>query len=236
MGKIKIDEIENYQEKMQGGFFALKNDKDFAKVRFLYETMEDIPVYAVHEIEVDGKKKYVNCLRSFDEPVENCPLCMAKYKLFVKFFLQLFDETEEVVKVWDRGVTVRGMLEGLCTRYNPLVSVPVEIERSGKAGDTKTTYTPYPLAQDESTLESFPEKTELIGTLILDKTVVELKYFLDHGAFLDTAPRTETATAKPVMNRGAIPEARTAPAQRQATTPQRRVPGNPSAVKGDVKF
>lgn len=230
MGKVNINEIEHYQEKMQGGFFALKNDKDVARVRFLYETMEDIPVYAVHEIELDGRRKYVNCLRSYDEPLEKCPLCLAKYKLLVKFFLQLYDEDEQIVKVWDRGVTIKGMLEGLTKRCNPLVGTAVEIERSGKPGDTRTTYTPYPLTADGATLEDFPEKTELIGTLILDKTRQELEYFLNHGEFPESTQRTEPATRQPATSRTTrtTSERQT---ERVSTLPQRRVPR-----KGNDKF
>ena len=40
-------------------FFTLKDDGDVARVRFMYNSMEDVIGYAVHEVEVDGKKRYL---------------------------------------------------------------------------------------------------------------------------------------------------------------------------------
>lgn len=183
MAKFSVNDVENYGGNGGGNFFSLKNDKDVATVRFMYNTIEDVEGYAVHEVEVDGKKRYVNCLRSYNEPVDKCPLCAARYKVLAKLFVMLYDVDAEEVKVWDRGKTFFSKLSSLCARYNPLVSTPFEIERNGKKGDTKTTYETYALDTDETKLEDLPEIPELLGTLILDKTAEELNYFLDNGVF-----------------------------------------------------
>lgn len=183
MAKFSVNDAENYGGNGGGNFFSLKNDKDVATVRFMYNTIEDVEGYAVHEVEVDGKKRYVNCLRSYTEPVDKCPLCAARYKVLAKLFVMLYDVDAEEVKVWDRGKTFFSKLSSLCARYNPLVSTPFEIERNGKKGDTKTTYETYALDTDETKLEDLPEIPELLGTLILDKTAEELNYFLDNGVF-----------------------------------------------------
>lgn len=183
MAKFSVNDAENYGGNGGSNFFSLKNDKDVATVRFMYNTIEDVEGYAVHEVEVDGKKRYVNCLRSYNEPVDKCPLCAARYKVLAKLFVMLYDVDAEEVKVWDRGKTFFSKLSSLCARYNPLVSTPFEIERNGKKGDTKTTYETYALDTDETKLEDLPEIPELLGTLILDKTAEELNYFLDNGVF-----------------------------------------------------
>ena len=183
MARFNAQEVENYGGQGGGGFFALKNDKDLATVRFMYETIDDIEGFAVHEVEVDGKKRYVNCLREYNQPVDDCPLCAAKSRVIAKLFIILYDVESEEIKIWDRGKTFFSKLSSLCARYNPLVSTPFEIERNGKKGDTKTTYETYALDTDDITLEDLPEAPELLGTLILDKSFEELEFFLDNGYF-----------------------------------------------------
>ncbi len=183
MAKFNASELDNYGGQGGGAFFALKNDKDIANIRFMYESLEDVEGYAVHEIEVDGKKRYVNCLRTYNEPVDKCPLCAAKYRVLAKLFVLVYDIDADEVKIWDRGRTFYSKLSSLCARYNPLVSTPFEVERNGKKGDTNTTYETYPLESDNTTLTDLPEAPELLGGLILDKTAEELNYYLDNGVF-----------------------------------------------------
>lgn len=183
MAQFNARELDNYAQNSNSSFFRLENDKDVARVRFMYNTIEDVQGYAVHEIEVDGKKRYVNCLRNYDEPIDNCPLCAARYRVLAKLFVMLYDEDAQEVKIWDRGRTFYSKLSSLCSRYDPLVSTPFEIERNGKKGETSTKYETYPLKEDGVTLEDLPEMPELLGTLILDKTYEELEEFLDTGKF-----------------------------------------------------
>lgn len=183
MARFNANEAENYGGQGGGGFFSLKNDKDVATVRFMYNSIDDVEGYSVHEIEVDGKKRYVNCLREYNQPLDDCPLCAAKSRVIAKLFVILYDVESEEVKIWDRGKTFFSKLSSLCARYNPLVSTPFEIERNGKKGDTKTTYETYALDTDDVTLEDLPEVPELLGTLILDKSYEELEFFLNNGYF-----------------------------------------------------
>ncbi len=183
MARFNANEVENYGGQGGGGFFALKNDKDVATVRFMYDSINDIEGYAVHEIEVDGKKRYVNCLREYNQPLGDCPLCAAKSRVIAKLFVVLYDVESEEVKIWDRGKTFFSKLSSLCARYNPLVSTPFEIERNGKKGDTKTTYETYALDTDDITLDDLPEVQDILGTLVLDKSYEELEFFLDNGYF-----------------------------------------------------
>ena len=89
-------------------------------------------------------------------------------------------------------------MSSLYARYNPLVSVPFDIERVGKKGDTNTTYETYPLQQDNARIEDFPE-VEIENVAFQVKTAEEMNYYLDTGSF----PENNTNT-------------------RQNTTPQRR--------------
>jgi hypothetical protein len=183
MGTYKANQADNYGGNGGGGFFSLKNDKDTAVVRFMYNTIEDFVGYAVHEVEVDGKKRYVNCLRSYNEPVSNCPLCTGGNMVKAKAFIHVYDCDEAAIKIWDRGKTFIPKLSSLCARYKPLVSTPFEIERNGKKGDTNTTYDTYPLESDGVRLEDLPDIPAILGSLVLDKSFDELQDFIETGKF-----------------------------------------------------
>ena len=91
MARFNAQEADNYGGQGGGGFFSLKNDKDVATVRFMYNAIEDVEGFAVHEIEVDGRKRYVNCLRDYNQPVDDCPLCAAKQRVIAKVFVYVYD-------------------------------------------------------------------------------------------------------------------------------------------------
>lgn len=209
MARFDVNTADNYGGGGKSSFFSLKNDKDTAVVRFMYNSLEDIQGYAVHEIELDGKKRYVNCLREYNEPVDMCPLCAARYKVVAKLFLMLYDEDAQEVKVWDRGKTFYSKLSSLCARYNPLVATPFEIERNGRKGDTSTTYETYAMETDNTTLEDLPEIPELLGTLILDKSFEELQFFLDNDYFEDMEEAQDEV--KPRARQAAEPTPRRTP-------------------------
>ncbi|MBO4542251.1 MAG: hypothetical protein J5725_03625 [Bacteroidales bacterium] len=207
MPKIKINDVDNYNVVETAGFFSLKDDHDTAVVRFMYETDDDIELDVVHEIEVDGKPRNVNCLRSYDDPIDDCPLCRAgnrpKVKMFVPVFVMGKDGKGEV-KIWQRGKTFAKQLTSMCARYNPLVSTPIEIERQGKKGDQTTKYQLYPHQSDDVTLDDLPEVPSPIGTIILDKSYEELEYYLENGAFKGQQITERTTTEPPVKRRRAF--------------------------------
>ena len=55
MGRFGASEVDNYGGSGGSSFFTLKDDGDVARVRFMYNSMEDVVGYAVHEVEIDGK-------------------------------------------------------------------------------------------------------------------------------------------------------------------------------------
>ena len=219
MARFSIHEADNYGGQGEGGFFSLKNDKDVATVRFMYNTIDDVEGFAVHEIEVDGRKRYVNCLREYNQPVDDCPLCAARQRIIAKVFIPVYDEEAQEVKIWERGKTFFSKISSLCARYNPLVSTPFEIERNGKKGDTSTTYETYALETDDLTLEDLPEVPELLGTFILDKTYEELEFFLDNGYFEEDVENAAPPRRNPSRDRRPA-------AQEPKPVTRRRTPAN----------
>lgn len=200
MGRFGANEVDNYGGSGGSSFFTLKDDGDVARVRFMYNSMEDVVGYAVHEVEIDGKKRYVNCLRSYNEPKSKCPFCEAGEFQRAKLYIPMYDIDEDEVKVWERGKNFFAKMSALCARYSnantPLVAHTFDVERHGKKGDTSTTYEIYETGSDGTTLEDLPEIPDILGTIILDKSADDMIYYLDNSCFPnnDGAPkRSESA-------------------------------------------
>ena len=122
MAGFNVNQADNYGGQGGGGFFSLRNDKDIAKVRILYQDINDVMGYSVHEVELGGKKRYVNCLREYGDPVDACPFCKAGRFTQVKYFVPIY--TESIVsngaetpvgslQTWERGKQFYGKLAGL---------------------------------------------------------------------------------------------------------------------------
>lgn len=187
MARFGVNDADNYGGSGGSSFFSLKNDGDTARVRFMYNGMEDVEGFAVHEVEIDGKRRYVNCLRSYNEPKSKCPMCAANNFQKAKLYIPLYDIDEDEVKIWERGKNFFQKMASVCARYAsgnvPLVGHTFDIERHGKKGDTSTTYEIYETGSDETRLEDLPEKPEVLGTIILDKTAEDMEYYLEEGYF-----------------------------------------------------
>lgn len=197
MARFFEGDADNYGNNNRSSFFQLKNDKETARVRFMYNSMQDVFGYAVHEVEVDGKRRYVNCIREYNEPKEACPFCAANKTQIAKVFVPLYDVDEQAVKVWERGKRYLGTLSSLCSRYSgadkPLVSNVFEIERNGEPKSTNTTYREYLVTSDDTRLEDLPEIPDVLGTIVLDKSADEMQRYLSRGSFDsgDSAKRQE---------------------------------------------
>lgn len=172
MARVKNIEqaLETFKATEGNSFFSLKNDKDIATVRLLYNTKEELDIYVVHEVMVNGKKRWVECLQG------DCPLCKSGNRPALKLFLQLYDYTDKKVKTWERGQKSIPDILALFNRYGGGGKRRFEIERHGKKGDTATTYQFFALDSTEKTtfdtVEEFMEKAgvqkqELEGSFIL---------------------------------------------------------------------
>lgn len=171
------DAFKHFEENSGNGnnkFFTLKNDRDTAIVRFLHEGEEDLDWYIVHAVEIEDKKRYVKCAEASD-----CPLCKSGNKPQLKLFLQMVQkgDDEGVIRTWERGQKFIPKILSFINRYGNLCAQPVEIERLGKKGDTKTDYQLYPMEKDNKTLEELPKRQELLGEngFILQKSYSDME-------------------------------------------------------------
>lgn len=205
MAKFGVDSAESFGGQGGGGFFSLKNHKDVATVRFLYNDINDVSGYSVHEVDLNGKKRYVNCLREYGDPVDACPFCKAGRYVQVKYFVPLYTMSVttnntnpkavkptvtpiDALQTWERGKKFGSKLTSICSRYPNTVSHVFEIERNGQAGDQQTTYEIYETGETEGvSLEDF-DVPNPIGTIILDKSAEEMETYLQTGDFGGDAP------------------------------------------------
>ncbi len=143
---ISQDFAQKLSEGSGGNYFSLANDKDFAVVRLMYETIEQIgeDIYAVHTTD-DGK---FECKRkNFTDPISVCPLCQSGNKPKAVVYLRLYLVDTKEAKVWEKSYqwykqTLLPALEEVLNE-NPnakICNIPIKIVRNGAKGDMKTIY------------------------------------------------------------------------------------------------
>lgn len=216
MARFRHDEADKYGGSGGAGYFSLKNDKDVATVRFMYNGIDDVEGYAVHQIEIDGKKRYVNCLREYNQPKDVCPFCKANMFTQAKLFIPIYNIDEDKVQVWERGKKFIAKISSICSRYPDTVSHTFEIERNGAKGDTSTTYEIYETGKDDTTLDDLPEFADPLGSIVLDKSADDMEFFLDNEYFPpdgDEPVRRRETREQPVARRASA--SRRTPASRR---------------------
>ena len=196
MAKIGLGNAGKYTSNGNGGYFTLVDDGDSAVVRFLYDQPDgsDIDYFLVHQVEIDGKRRWVSC-NGVDEEgnlhKEDCPLCKSGNRPQEKLFLQLLNMDTNEVQVWERGKTYVQKILTYLNRYGNLSAVPMEIVRQGKKGDQQTTYEFFVLdkdGQDLSTLDV--EKLEIEGTLVIKASNEDMEDMIE-GIYTTGAPQQQ---------------------------------------------
>ena len=207
MARISTEEVENYGNN-SSEFFKLKDDGDVARVQFLYESIDDLDIFACHKVQVGDKERWVDCKRqNYDDPADDCPFCAAGIQVKPVMVLAMYDHDSKQVKIWERGKTFIKKIEALCNRYPNLSEMVFEIERRGAKGDKKTQYEVFPMPDVEPVDVSNIEKPKILGGFILDKTTEEMQIYLDTDEFPndgeEEAPRRRNLESeeKPVSRR-----------------------------------
>lgn len=166
-------------------WFSLKNDGETKKVRILSKSVDDLLAFSLHPVMVDGRKKYINCLREdYTSPLKDCPFCESGNKPQTRIFLKLLDVQSGEVYIWDRSSKIINKLRSLERRLNgaDLVDAVVEIERNGKPNSTNTTYELYivDINKDINALEK-GNISNLESYLFIDAPYSEVKKYLETG-------------------------------------------------------
>lgn len=224
MARFNASQADNYGGQGGAGFFRLAKDGEVARVRFMYNSIDDVEGVSVHQIELNDKKRYVNCLREYNEPLSKCPFCRDGIAVQAKLFVPVYVVDEDRVKIWERGKKFFNKISGLCSRYPRLVEKEFEIERHGASGDTNTTYEIFPMDDSENlTMEDLPEIPDDFDKFVLDKSADDMEYFLEEGQF---PPEDGGATPRRSSRRESDTETRNERPSRRTPASRRRGGGN----------
>lgn len=188
MAKFRAEEADNYGGQGGGGFFGIQNDKEVKQIRFMYNSVDDVEGMSVHKVDVGDKKRYVNCLREYNDPIEKCPFCAEHIPVQARLFIPVYNIAEDAVQIWDRGKTMFPKITSICSRYasdKNLVNSVFEVERNGKPGDQKTTYEIFKISDDNTEIEDLPEIPQVLGGLVLEKNADEMEHYLQYDEFPD---------------------------------------------------
>lgn len=171
----------NNSGKPSVSFFSLKNDKDFAIVRFMHDSPDDFDIVAGHRMTVNDKLRMVNCIRDAHEPTDNCPLCRAgknlEYRLYIHLIEYVKNENGKVIampRVWERSAAYVNTLTNLMNEYGPLSDNIFKIVRNGEKGSKSTTYDITYGKPDIYREEIYPKVNDAfkdykaVGTIVLD--------------------------------------------------------------------
>ena len=183
MGRIDVNDIDKYSNGNSSEWLKLQNDGDVARVQFLYDKYTDLDAFVCHKVKIGDTERYVDCKRTYDDPLDACPLCEAGIPIKPVMILAMYDHADGKIKIWERGKTFIKKIEALFNRYPNLSNMVFEIERRGAKGDKKTQYEIFPMPDVEPVDLSEVEKPEFLGSFILDKTPDEMMTYLNTGSF-----------------------------------------------------
>ena len=203
MARFNANEVDNYSSgNGNGGYFKIEKDMGVKRIRFMYNNVDEIEGMSVHKVKVNDKDRYVNCLREYNEPVDNCPFCREHKKLEARLIMPVYNIDEDAVQIWDRGKSMFQKVIGQCTRYSnekiDIVNNIFEIERHGKEGDKKTTYEIYHVDRDDTAIEDLPEAPNILGGFVLDKSAEDMEYYNENDEF---PPVEDEEEEKPAVRR-----------------------------------
>ena len=200
-------------------FFTLRNDNDEAIVRFMCDSVEDFEILTVHDIQIGGKYRKINCIRDFRDPVENCPLCASGTKINQRFFIKMiqYEKTPDPATgnvivtpkaaVWERSTSYAKTLKSYLDNYGPLSDIICKVIRHGKAGDMQTTYEIVPNLNKNIYRDDVYVKDVNIfggfnafGTIVMDRTYDEIMQFQMTGQFPVREKKQEAANDSAIPN------------------------------------
>lgn len=184
------DLLKKYEDKTaKTGWFGLKNDGDSCLVRMLNTGVEDLDVFEIHKVEIDGYSKAIKCKG------DDCVLCNGGNPSMLKIYLpmQNLEADGKPVQIWERGKNDIQTIIGLIDENGELNQRDYKIKRNGKANDKKTTYGYF--YKDRIDRDDLPAKPQIIGRIVLDLTEADMVKALNGTLSLSNESNTGTSNA-----------------------------------------
>ncbi len=138
---VDPDAVDDERPKIN--YFRLVDDKDKAKVTFLYSNEDEIgeSTRRVHLFKYEKSKfpSKVDCLR--EDSIDDCPMCEDEIITTNRIFINLYNHDTEQVEVWERGMNewYLNLIDEM-KKEGDLTKVTYEITRHGRKGNKRTTY------------------------------------------------------------------------------------------------
>lgn len=183
----------NYRNSVS--YFYLADDGDTALVRFNIANIDDLKVTSRHSITLNGKRRNVECIRNYNDPVDTCPLCASGSKPTFRVYIELLSYKIENGKVtseagvWDQPARFRETLKSYFMDYGDLRNIIFKLTRHGRKGDTNTTYSLIvanpQIYKNEDYVADFSafDTFDINRSMVLNKSAEELQYYVENGAF-----------------------------------------------------
>lgn len=203
------------------GFFSLRNNGDEALVRIMHDDISSLEAISIHNIQVDGKWRKVNCIRETPyAPIDSCPLCASGNKRTDRLYLHLIeyvrDEAGNITpqaKVFDRPISDANTIRNLINEYGPLSECLFKIKKNvpntgNPAADRlQTTYSyifANPSVYSNDVYVKLPNAFDnytALGRAVMNKSVEEINQFITTGEFPQkaTSDRVEQVASAPQM-------------------------------------
>lgn len=206
--------IEQYTEEKDKGFFVLRNDRDSAKVIFLYRSPKDVLVGDVHYLVTAGYSGYVHCLGA------GCPACAKRIRKDTKVFTPLYNIDAQQIQFFDRNVKYwePQLQDDVFKRYgDDATQVIFTITRIGGVGDRSTRYTIQGtnmnnlISYDEICQKFNATFPEYYDTICKEMPADEMRSLLDSNAGAGFTPASSLPSYT-ITPRGVSPEGAAAPA------------------------
>ena len=187
MARFGLDRAEQFGGQGGGGFFKLSYGVT-AHIRFLYNSISEVEGYSVHAVQLNGKKRYVDCLRGANDDKDKCPFCKTGMYAEVKYFVPIYDEDKNCVFTWERGKAFGKKIESLFSDYAANEALCATCFNVTKEKDTNglTHITIEPGCSDGAEVDDYLEvPLKVYGNLVLVKTAGEMEYYMEYGDFRD---------------------------------------------------
>lgn len=134
MAKITFDQIGNYT-RGGGKYFSIKPGES-ARVRFLYNTTNDIVPYVVHEFNTPGNSVTIDCGRQNNEPLDACKWCASGNPAVVRVVIPLYNEGTGEIEYWKKtGTWVQNTLQPLAQQLQQGQPISGQVFIIGRTGE-----------------------------------------------------------------------------------------------------
>lgn len=203
MAKIDYNSWKQYSSKQNNdnnggskiGFLQLKNDGDYAIVRFLDVDPATYDIGALHTLGKENKYRRISCPRNPFDPMDKCPLCENGEKVLMKMYVKLInyvDENGEIVEkpcLWERPAGFAKKLNSLIDEYGDISECLFKVVRNGSGLDTtyEILYAPankYPNEKYPMESKSVFDGYSAFGKLVKEYTFEQLNDLV-HGKTID---------------------------------------------------